>query len=301
MKAVSKGYECISVQVVDYNMKLAKHAWECYQMTWHELQNKQYNNRQPYVIKAIDDIIKFRALPMPRGQAIITFRINNISRVCLAQLTRQRKAAFNVESQMPRPIHHNVIMPLNIAMDEELATEAADLIEWSQAFYDKCIRKGIPPQDARYLTMHGQTTSCVYVVDVNTFINSFAMRCENNLTDELNLVYRLCKREILKRVQKDFKMNKIDALTKRMYEEIIGPADCMGAKQKKGMNYDAVFGNSFKRYPDANDEITSITKNCDYDFKKSAWYFELQKMKETHPELLFADEAEMIDSWNEGD
>lgn len=294
MKPISIGYEDISVDVVDYNMHLAKHAWECYRMTWHELQNKQYNVRQPYVVKAIDDIIKFRALPMPREQAIITFRINNISRVCLAQLTRQRKAAFNVESQMPRPIHHNVILPLNIASDPELAQEAETLINASQAFYNTLIAKGIPPQDARYVTMHGQTTSCVYVVDINTFVGSFGMRCENNLTDELNLVYRLCKKAILSQVTKDFKKKRIDALTKRMYEEIIGPADCLGAKQKKGMNYDAVFGNSFKRYPDANDEVTEITKNCDYDFKKSAWYLELQRMDES---LLLPDEDKMIESW----
>ena len=297
MKGISKGYEHISVDVIDYNMHLAEHSWNCYKMTWHELQSKQYNNRQAYVIKAIDDIIKFRALPMPREQAIITFRINNISRVCLAQLTRQRKAAFNVESQMPRPIHHDVIIPLNIVLDDELSLEADELVRKSQAFYDKCIAKGIPPQDARYLTMHGQTTSCVYVVDINTFIGSFGMRCENNLTDELNLVYRLCKKAILDRVRKDFKMRKIDALTKRMYEEIIGPADCLGAKQKKGMNYDAVFGNSFDRYPDANEEVTEITKNCDYDFRKSAWYLELIKMSENRPELLFDGEKEMIDRW----
>lgn len=299
MNTISKGYENISVEVIDYNMKLAKHAWECYRMTWHELQNKKYNRKQKYVIKAIDDIIKFRALPMPREQAIMTFRINNISRVCLAQLTRQRKAAFNVESQMPRPIHHNVILPLNIASDSELAHEAEAIINASQKFYDKCIAKGIPPQDARYMTMHGQTTSLVYVVDINTFISSFGMRCENNLTDELNLVYRLCKKAILDRVKKDFKMRRIDSLTKRMYEEIIGPADCLGAKQHKGMNYDAVFGNSFRRYPSANEEVEEITKNCDYDFKKSAWYLELKKMKESRPYLLFEDEDKMIESWDE--
>lgn len=299
MKNISKGYEDISVEVIDYNMKLAKHAWECYRMTWHELQDKKYDPRQKYVIKAIDDIIKFRALPMPREQAIITFRINNISRVCLAQITRQRKAAFNVESQMPRPISHNVIVPLNIVSNEELAKEATELIEASQRFYDKLISKGIPPQDARYMTMHGQTTSCVYVVDINTFVGSFGMRCENNLTDELNLVYRLCKKAILDKVKNDFRSNKIDTLTERMYEEIIGPADCLGAKQHKGMNYDAVFGNSFKRYPDANEEVTAITLNCDYDYSKSAWYLELKRLYEERPDLLLPDEDKMIESWED--
>lgn len=298
MKNISNGYEDISVELIDYNRELAEHAWNCYRMTWHELQNVKFDIKDKRVCKAIDDIIKFRALPMPREQAIMTFRINNISRVCLAQITRQRKAAFNVESQMPRPIHHNVILPLNIVSDPELAQEAEAIINASQKFYDKLIDKGIPPQDARYMTMHGQTTSCVYVVDINTFVGSFGMRCENNLTDELNLVYRLCKHEILKTIDDELKAGRIDKLTYDMYQQIISPADCLGAKQHKGMNYDAVFGNSFKRYPDANDEVTKVTENCDYDFTKSAWYLELKRIKDERPELLLSDEDTMINSWS---
>ena len=111
MKRISNGYEDISVEVVDYNEHLAEHAWNCYKMTWHELQDVKYDSSNAIIQDAIENIIKFRALPMPREQGIITFRLNNISRVCLAQITRQRKAAFNVESQMPEPIHHNVILP----------------------------------------------------------------------------------------------------------------------------------------------------------------------------------------------
>ena len=297
MKNCSNGYEDISVSIVDYSKDIAKHAWNCYRMTWHELQDIEYDPQSLVVSSAINDIIAFRALPMPREQALITFRINNISRVCLAQITRQRKAAFNVESQMPEPIHHNVIIPLNIAKDKALAHEAKRLIKQSQYFYDKLIAKGIPAQDARYFCLHGQTTSCVYVVDINTFVGSFGMRCENNLTDELNYVYRLCKKAILDKIEQDHDCALIDSLTFKMYHDIISPADCMGAKQKKGMNYDRVFGNSFARYPSANADIESITSSCTYDFKKSAWYAELINIYKTKPELLLPDEKEMIEKW----
>lgn len=294
MEKYSKGYEDISVQVIDYNSDLARHAWNCYRMTWKELQNVEYDTTNQRVRQAIEDIIKYRALPMPREQGIITFRINNISRVCLAQLTRQRKACFNVESQMPRPIEHNVIIPLNIFEDKELNEEVMEVVEASQKLYDKCIEKGIPPQDARYITLHGQTTSCVYVVDVNTFVGSFGQRCENNIADEINLVYRLCKKAILYRIKKDFEEAKIDELTYEMYNQIIRPTDCQGAKQKVCLNYDKVFGNGAQRYHSANEEIEEITKNADYDFKKSAWYLELQRLDES---LLFVDEKEMIEKW----
>ena len=290
MNNISNGYEDITVEVIDYNKQLAEHAWNCYRMTWKKLQNVKYDENNADVINAINNIIEMKALPMPREQALITFRINNISRVCLAQLTRQSKARFNVESQMPTPVEHNVILPLNI-VGSKFEEKARKLIEASQSLYDELIEDDIPPQDARYLLMHGQTTSLVYVVDVNTFVGSFTMRCENNLSDEINLVYRLCKHAILTTITSDNLTSEIDNLTYKMYNKIISPADCLGAKQHKGMNYDSVFGNSFERYESANDEIKSITNNCDYDYKKSAWYKELKRLPDC---LLFADEKEMI-------
>ena len=290
---ISNGYNDISVELIDYSMDIAEHAWNCYRMTWNNLQNIKYNPKNKQVKEAVENIIKFRALPMPREQAIMTFRLNNISRVCLAQITRQRKAAFNVESQMPKPIKHNVIIPLNIA-ESEFYERTKKLVEESQSLYNDLIEAGFPPQDCRYITMHGQTTSCVYVVDINTFVGSFGFRCENNLSDEINLVYRLCKHAILKQIEKDFKNNKIDSLTYKFYKDIISTADATGANRKVGQNYDKVFGNSFKRYPDANDEITSITENCNYDYTKSAWYLELQRLPK---HLLFDNEEEMINEW----
>lgn len=299
MKNISVGYEDIDVEVIDYNKNIAEHAWKCYRMTWKNLQDVPYDEENMNVKNAIYNIISMRALPMPREQAIITFRINNISRVCLAQLTRQRKACFNVESQMPRPVEHNVILPLNVAVSNKYAERAEKLIQESQALYDDLIKDGFPPQDARYLLMHGQTTSLVYVVDINTFISSFGFRCENNLSDEINLVYRLCKKAILETIHQDFILKRIDNLTYMFYQSIISPADCAGAREKVGKNYDGVFGNSFRRYHSANKDVEEITKNCDYDFRKSAWYLELQRIYNLHPELLFKDEKEMIESWKE--
>lgn len=299
IKPISKGYQNVSVELIDYNKDIGRHVWNIYRMTWNNLHNVEYDVENKECRKAIENVILMRALPMPREQAIMTFRINNISRVCLAQITRQRKAAFNVESQMPRPINHNVIMPLNIAKDDELSKDAEQLIKMSQALYNKCIEKGIPPQDARYMTMHGQTCSLCYVVDINTFCSSFGFRCENNLSDEINLVYRLCKYAILQQIEKDYVNNEIDKLTYEVYKRIISQADCAGARQKVGTNYDEVFGNSFARYSDKDLEVAAITANCSYDYKKSAWYLELKKMRHERPELLFEDEAKMIDSWEE--
>lgn len=297
MKRISNGYEDISVELIDYTKGIAKHAWNCYRMTWKELQNVEYDPNDERVKEGVYNIIRMRALPVPREQANMTFRINNVSRIMMAQITRQRQAAFNVESQMPRPVAHNVILPLNI-VNSDLADRAKKLIEEAQDLYDACIAEGIPPQDARYLLIHGQTTSMAYMCNVNVFTSSFGFRCENNLSDEINIVYRLCKKAILDKVKADYEAGEIDKLDYDFYTMIITPADASGAAKKVGQNYDAVFGNSFKRYPDANEEITKITENCDYDYTKSAWYLELKRMNKEHPELLFDGEKEMIEGWD---
>lgn len=297
----SAGYSDIDVSIVDYDKNIARHAWNCYRMTWRELQDVEYDVNDKRVREAIHNIIAFKALPMPREQALMTFRIENASRVCLAQITRQRKAAFNVESQMPQPVGHNVIIPLNIWQNENLRKEAIELCEASQNFYNKLVDMGIPYQDARYMLIHGQTTSFVYVVDINTFCGSFAMRCENNLSDEINLVYRLCLHRMLEQLEKDYECGDIDELTYLFYKDILAGCDCQGAKQKKGMNTDKVFGNSFMRFNDANEEVTAATVNCTCDFKKSAWYAELMRMYDNEEfELLFPGEKEMIERWKAG-
>lgn len=295
----SYGYEHINVTVIDFHKHIARHIWDVYKMTWIDLQNVEYNKKDKRVIKAVDDVINMRALPVPREQCILTFKIENISRVCLAQLTRQRKSAFNVESQMPQPVYHNVIIPYNIAVSDKYAARANALAEESRKLYNELIDDGVPYQDARYLLLHGQTTSLMYMVDINTFIHSFTMRCENNLSDEINLVYRLCLKALHDTLDLNAKYSVIDSLTYKFYKDVLKNCDCLGAKQKKGMNSDAVFGNSFKRYPDANSDITEITTNSACDFKKSAWFYELDKMYDDRPDLLFDGEKEMIEQWRQ--
>lgn len=290
---ISNGYENITVDVVDYNMNIAEHIWNCNKMTWKELQDVPYDVENSKICEMIFDVAYNKALPMAKEQALITFRMNNISRICLAQITRQFESRFNIESQMPRPVTHDVILPLNIA-NSKYATQAKRVIEMSQTLYDDLIAEGFPPQDCRYLLMHGQTTSGVYVVNINKFVSSFAMRCENNLSDEINYLYRLMLKAFKERLSEDLCTGKIDNLTYAFYAICLKNADCMGAKQRVGQNVDNVFGNSFARYPDADEQVTNITKHCDYDYKKSAWYEELKRMPK---ELLFDKEAEMIKKW----
>ena len=39
----SAGYSDVDVSIVDYDKNIARHAWNCYRMTWRELQDVEYD------------------------------------------------------------------------------------------------------------------------------------------------------------------------------------------------------------------------------------------------------------------
>lgn len=292
---ITEGYININVTLEDITLKIAKNLWNTYKMTWISLQDIDYNPSNPLIIKACNDIIDNKALPTPKESINFNFKIENISRVCLAQITRGRVGWwFNVESQMPEYLNHGVTVPINLAKSK-YRKEIFELILQSQRLYDKLADEKYPPQDLRYLCMHGQQTSLIANCNYLALSSFFMMRTENGLTDELNYVSRLMKLRIKEAIENAYKSQKIDNLDYSLWQKLLNNLDCLGSKQKKCMIYDKVFGNT-GRFSSVSDDVCSVNgKNKpEFDFKKSAWYLELQLLPE---ELLFDGEKEMIERW----
>lgn len=308
-KDICNGYEAVNVTLNSFTKNIGKLIWDAYKMTWNDLQDIDYDPKNETVRKACFDVIRNKALPTPKESIEFNFRIDNLSRVCLAQITRGRVGWwYNVESQMPRPLVHGVTIPKNIYLHPTLGPKAIGITKQTQNFYDECHDAGIPPQDCRYMSVHGQQTSMVANCNYVALSSFFTMRAENGLTDELNLIARMMKKEIRNNVENYAKHightpagwnsvthYEIDELSYELWQELISNLDCLGAKQKKCMIVDKVFGNT-GRYPSANGEVASPDGMIkpDYDFKKSAWYLELLEMDEN---LLLPDEKEMIAKW----
>jgi hypothetical protein len=221
----------------------------------------------------VDRMLKGQALPVPLESLTIIFGVRGLSRVALAQITRGRVGwGFVAESQMPEPVQHNVMVPSNIA--EAFPDDVAQLLEASQRLYDKAIASGIPPQDARYLLLHGQTTSVVCSTNYLALRNFCSMRLENGLCDELNYITRLLLAEMRKAGPE--------------WSYLVGFLDAKG-----GANYcyntDDVFGNTGRAK-----SAPGVPTKVRYDFTKSWWYRELQALP---PELLLPGESEMIADW----
>lgn len=294
------GYKGIDVDVISYTKHPAKIMWDMLKQTWIELQDVEYNPNNNLVKDFIFGCLEKRLNPTPQETIMIQVVFKNISRVNLAQLTRHRGWLFNSESQMPQHVKHNVILPLNI-VNSEFYERAIKLIEESQKLYDDMTRgnnfketTGIPYQDARYLLMHGQTTDISASFTLPQLVNVCGQRLENNTADEINYAFRILLRKLRQAIISDENMDELD---RAIYLVNINRCDCFGANANKCFTCDDVFGNSFKRFEDANAYVTMATRNCKLDFTKSAWYAELKRIYTEEPELLLPGEREMIESW----
>ena len=302
MAGIQTGYKGIDVSIINYTKNPAKIMWDMLKQTWIELQDVEYDPNNPIVHKFIVDSLEKRLNPTPQETVMIQVVFKNISRVNLAQLTRHRGWLFNSESQMPQHVKHNVILPLNI-VNSEFYERAVKLIEDSQKLYDDMTAgnesketTGIPYQDARYLLMHAQTADISASFTLPQLVNVCGQRLENNTADEINYAFRILLRRLKEAIVADDSLDDLDAL---IYMYNINKCDCFGAAAKKCFTCDDVFGNSFKRFADANEHVTKATENCKLDFKKSAWYAELKRVSQEEWWLLLPGEEEMIKSWED--
>ena len=130
--------------------------------------------------------------------ANFTFRISDISRVTLAQLTRHRIASFSVQSQryVEQPEQAYVIPP---TIEENDNTEALFRFALNAAHtsYRKLLDMGIPKEDARYILPEGTTTELLLTMNARELRHFFYLRCCNKAQWEIrelaNTMLSLCK------------------------------------------------------------------------------------------------------------
>ena len=117
--------------------------------------------------------------------ASITFKIEGISRSCMAQLTRHRHISPCVESQ--RYCRYDFEQPDWYIMPE--AFEASDFVgdftlkSWYQTemekdakAYLKALESGVKPEDARYLLPEATKTNMVVTMNCREFFHILDMR-----------------------------------------------------------------------------------------------------------------------------
>lgn len=127
--------------------------------------------------------------------ACFTFRIEDVSRVLLAQLTRHRLASFSVQSQRYCGISYNMAMPESVRNASSHVYDVfLDAVESSYKAYDWLIENGIPAEDARMVAPEGEMTEFVMTMNARELRHFFSLRCCNRAQWEIReLAWRMLK------------------------------------------------------------------------------------------------------------
>lgn len=123
--------------------------------------------------------------------ACFTFRIEGVSRVLLAQLTRHRLASFSVQSQRYCGANPDFVLPFSLA-DAELVDEIVAARRAVERLYNKAVALGKPAEDARYFTFQAGVTSLIMTMNARELRHFFSLRCCNRAQWEIrDLAWRM--------------------------------------------------------------------------------------------------------------
>lgn len=246
----------------------------------------EYSPTNPLAVKIVDEIVNGKTFPKYALEGhSVAFQINNISRVCLAQLTRE-KGFFCSASGDVRPLTQTFVTPRAIYNNEAWMEKLNTIERQIEDLYIDMCESGISYMDARYFGFHAQSISLTYTAPIFNWLRSCNSRTENNFADEINYIYRLMYRELKTAVEKEV----TDPLSKKLWNWLLKMAD-----NKTFYKRDHTYNNDFARYP--TPENYEFAEEAHNDWRKSSWKLELENILANSPELLFDGEKEMIENW----
>ena len=127
---------------------------------------------------------------------IYTFRVSNVSRVLLAQLTRHRLCSFSVESQRYVKLDgtHPIVCPKSIE-NFDLQEKFAQVCQRLMDFYCELLNVGVPAEDARYILPQGVATTIIISCNARELKHILELRCCHRAQWEIrkmaDLMYKL--------------------------------------------------------------------------------------------------------------
>lgn len=168
-----------------------------------------YANNFDNVMKNIDkiDIKKsIQTLIMnkhfsPIEHASFTFHISNISRACMAQLTRHRIASFSVRSQ--RYINEqnfSYVLPNfnKLKNKDEIKQKYTCLMDSLNDVYKELKINKVRNEDARSILPNSTTTQLIMTMNARTLHNFFSLRLCKRAQKEIRTVANLMLDEVAK-------------------------------------------------------------------------------------------------------
>lgn len=129
----------------------------------------------------------------PFEHVSFTFGVEGISRACSHQLVRHRIASYSQQSQRyVRFDEFPCVVPGSIHAQEELLKDFKEAIAYLEKTYQKFLKGGIPPEDARYILPNAFTTNIILTMNARELFHFFKLRACNraqweirNMADEM--------------------------------------------------------------------------------------------------------------------
>lgn len=280
------GFENISVKLIDFaGNDLARRVVMFGNLAEFYEGTHEYSEDNPECIKIVNEIIEGKTFPKYAFEGHkLAFQVNDISRVCLAQFTRE-KGFFCSASSGVRPLTQEFVTPKSIYRRKDWMQKLENIQDQIEDLYIEMLEAGIPFIDARYFGLHAQTISICYTAEMMQWLRSCNTRTENNIADEINYIYRLMLHELRKAIDEQV----TDKLSRKLWDWLLTFAD----KKKWFSNH--TFNNDFERFKTPEDHVWE--EPAHNDWRKSGWRYELEHMYHNRPELLLPGEEEMIAKW----
>lgn len=287
MATFHNGFKDIKVTLIGWpGNDLAKQVYEFgrlsndFNYSLIETYDKDHEDCHKLIRKIIDGttLPKF-ALAGVRFQ----FRIEGISRICLAQLTRD-SAIFASASTGVFPLTQDFNIPMSIYKDEQIMSklkEAQNLLE--EAYIIAC-EKEIPSIEARYIGLHCQNISLTASYTASDFVRSCYSRTSSNFCDECNYVYRL----MYNALQTAIWETAIDENSYELYQWMFPEKRCIN---DGFYNRERLYNSDFTEW-DYDYELSALN-----DWRKSGWKMEMERMNDEGNGYLTAKELKQIATW----
>lgn len=287
MATYHEGYKDIKVKLIDCaGDDLAKKVYAFGRLShdYNETLPEKYDKYDKNCTKLIDKIIEGTTLPKFALEGTrLSFEISGISRICLAQLTRD-KAIFASQGGGVYPLTQDFNIPLSIYKHKDIMDKLKEAQYLLEEAYIMCAEKEIPALEARYIGLHCQTISLTASYLPTDFVRSCYSRTSSNFCDECNYIYRKMYDEIYDMMYKCYDQNSV-----KLWRWLFPVHKCIN---------DGVYTRE-RLY---NSDFTTIgypvnSKIAINDWRKSGWKDELERMSKEEPYLLTSHEIDLINKW----
>lgn len=292
----NNGFNNINVELRQWSGEdFAKQVYEFGRMSHDFIEPlpHDYEENNPDCIKLIDKIIAGTTLPKYALQGTrINFAIEKISRICLAQITRD-SAIFASAGGGVFPLTQEFNLPMSIYKDESIMNKLMKAQKLLESAYIEACEKEIPNLEARYIGLHCQVISLTASYTPSDFVRSCYSRTSSNFCDECNYVYRLMYHKLNKAIN----MLK-DHNSKRLWQWIVSENKCINDKlYLRERLYNSDF--TYLDYKDGDNTKSSlnVTTKALNDWRRSGWKLELERMHDEQPWLLTEYEKKCVVAW----